>query len=289
MKQVTTSLSMVLFSLSIIGCGGSGGETSFSSTFDDKELYAFQRKSNDTTHKYQMQKLDGRNHTLNAYFFDFTAKEYVVQSQNQNIFVNAQRLNSEAITYGINRQGSMVAKNGAEEVYSLSLKKTEPFNSNGFVPYGTSERLKLNGNVYDVEIDYLANYYLVDDLASQKRFDTLTKYTTAYRTTPFLGTPSNGLVFDVNGTLREKNRNLYTKAGSYELKTIEGQEILLLHPTNTQQYGSRTCYLLDVNYVWRGECYLRGEKEHLKFYDKDIYESINAYLQNNFVNTEISL
>ena len=284
---------MVLLSLDIMGCGGSSNdsreETIFSSAFDKQELYTFNHKSNDSTHKYQMKKLDGSNNTLNSYFFDFTAKEYVVKSQNQNIFVNGQRLNSEAISYGINQQGSMVAKNTEEEIYALSLIKTQPFNSNGFEPYRTSERLKLTGKVYDVDVDYLTNYYVVDDLASQNRFDTLTQYTTTHRTTPFLGTPSNGLVFDVNGTLKEKNQNVYTTAGSYELKSVDGKEIILIHPTNTQQYGSHTCYILDVNYVWQGDCYLKSEKEHLKFYDKKVYESVTSYLQNNFVNMEISL
>ncbi len=93
----------------------------------------------------------------------------------------------------------------------------------------------------------------------------------------------------MNGTLKEKNQNVYTTAESYELKSVDGKEIILIHPINTQQYGSHTCYILDVNYVWQGDCYLKSEKEHLKFYDKKVYESVSSYLQNNFVNMEISL
>jgi len=294
MKKVTISLYILLLTFGIMGCGGGNSSDSIdnspiSSSFDNQELYRFYRKSNDVVHKYQMKKLDGNNHSLSSYFFDFTAKEYVVNSQDRTVFVNGQRANSEAIAYEINQQGSMVAKNAEEEIFSLSLSKSEPFSSNGFEPYRTSERLKLTGRIYDVEVDYLANYYIVDDLASKNRFDTLTQYTTTHKTTPFLGTPSNGLVFDVNGTLKEKNQDVYSTAGSYELKTIDEKEIVLLHPTNTQQYGTHTCYLLDMNYVWKADCYLKGEKEQLKFYDKEIYESVTTYLQNNFVNTEISL
>ncbi len=93
----------------------------------------------------------------------------------------------------------------------------------------------------------------------------------------------------MNGTLKEKNQNVYTTAESYELKSVDGKEIILIHPINTQQYGSHTCYILDVNYVWQGDCYLKSEKQHLKFYDKKVYESVSSYLQNNFVNMEISL
>ena len=120
-----------------------------------------------------------------------------------------------------------------------TLIKTQPFNSNGFEAYHTSERLKLTGKVYNIDVDYLTNYYVVDDLASQNSFDTLTQYITTHRTTPFLGTPSNGLVFDVNGTLKEKNQNVYTTAGSYELKSVNGKEIILIHPTIKYAFLSR--------------------------------------------------
>ncbi len=91
MKKVTISLYVVLLSIGIIECGDSSIEkTLISSSLNKQELYTFHIKSNDATHKYQMKNFDSRNHSLSPYFFDFTAKEYIVNSQETTVlyFIN---------------------------------------------------------------------------------------------------------------------------------------------------------------------------------------------------------
>ena len=43
-----------------------------------------------------------------------------------------------------------------------------------------------------------------------------------------------------------------------------------------------------MNYVWKADCYLKGEKEQLKFYDKKVYESFMDFRKKVMGWTEIS-
>jgi hypothetical protein len=68
------------------------------------------------------------------------------------------------------------------------------------------------------------------------------------------------------------------------------EEVIVIYPTNPQTYYSdHTCYILDFARVWQGKCYQKNSTQSLEFYNRAIFESTNEYLQNSFVEFNISI
>ena len=293
MKKRNDLLVLIVFLFT--ACGGSSSTSSTSTavdsatqtSFQNKELYSFNLNFVDSRQRYDLKKIDAINAQMSYEFFDFNSDDYEVDSKEKQIFVNGKREALADASYALDKNGSLEAIINGQKMFSITLLQENEVDTTRLEEYGSN--IKITGKVYESRLDYLSNVHTVKDLVTEEAFDNLEAFVTAYKEKTFAGSSLNGLVFAQNNELNQQTEGNVTKAGSYEIKTLDNKEILFLSPTNTQRYGSNTCYILDFSRVWKSECHLKGSSESLKFYNKDVYDDVLKYMKTAFVNVDIAI
>lgn len=279
---------MLLFT----ACGGGSSTNSTVSGetqtgFKNKELYSFNLNFVDKRQRYDLQKIDALTAQMSYEFFDFDAEDYVVESKEQQIFVNGKREALADATYTLDDNGSLEATVDGQKMFRLSLLENKETNASKLEEYDAN--IDIKGKVYESKLTYLSNVHRVKDLVTEEAFDDLEAFVTAYKEKTFAGSSLNGLVFAQNNEVNQQTDGNVSKAGSYEIKRVDNKEILFLSPLNVKRYGSHTCYILDFSRVWKSECHLKESSENMKFYDKEVYDDVLKYMQTAFVNVDIAI
>ena len=282
-------MSSILFLFTACGGGSNNSTSSIDSntSFQNKELYSFNLNFVDSRQRYDLKKIDAINAQMTYEFFDFDSDDYEVDSKEKQIFVNGKREDLADASYALDKNGSLEAIINGQKMFLLSLLQEKEIDANRLEEYGSN--IKITGKVYESRLDYLSNVHTVKDLVTEEAFDNLEAFVTAYKEKTFAGSSLNGLVFAQNNELNQQTEGNVTKAGSYEIKTVDNKEILFLSPLNVERYGKYTCYILDFSRVWKSECHLKDSSESLKFYDKDVYDDVLKYMQTAFVDVDISI
>jgi hypothetical protein len=278
--------------LMLVGCGGSSSTSSSvdgttQTSFQNKELYSFKLNFVDQRQRYDLIEVDGIDDSLKTKYFDFDSNDYEVDSKEQALFINGKRSALADATYTLDKNGSLEATVDGQKMFRLSLLEEKEVDASRLEEYGSD--IKITGKVYESRLGYFSNVHMVKDLVTEEAFDNLEAFVTAYKEKTFAGSSLNGLVFSQNNEVNQQIESNVTKAGIYEIKTVDNKEILFLTPTNIQRYGSNTCYILDFSHVWKSECHLKDSTESLRFYDKDVYDDVLKYMQTAFVDVEISI
>jgi len=289
-KKINSLLTLSLFVF--LGCGGGSSnsspvESTTQTSFQNKELYSFNLNFVDSRQRYDLKKIDGINAQMIYEYFDFDSNDYEVDSKEKQIFVNGKREALADTGYALDKNGNLEATVDGQKMFRLSLLEEKEVDANRLEAYGSN--IKITGKVYESRLSYLSNVHMVKDLVTDEAFDDLEAFVTAYNEKIFAGSSLNGLVFGQNNEVNQHTEGNVTKAGSYEIKTLDNKEILFLTPLNVERYGENTCYILDFSRVWKSECHLKDSSESLKFYDKDVYDDVLNYMQTAFVNVEISI
>ncbi|MCH9739953.1 MAG: hypothetical protein K0U38_03810 [Epsilonproteobacteria bacterium] len=286
--KIVTPIILIL----LTGCGSSNStnteaKESLGYSFKNQDLYQFKLNFVDNRVRYDMDRIDTHNYNLIPNYFDFDLENFEVDSSDRQIFVNSQRGALTDMDYKLESSGMIVTTLNSQDVFRLSIKEVKSIKTDKLEDYKSD--ISIEGKQYRVSIEYLSNFYKVENLVSDDTFDTLSEFTTKYRTTPFKGDLSYGLVFSENQKLLERQNNKYVEAGTYEIKEIDNDEVLFVYPDDTNRYESNGCYLLDFSRVWEAKCYLKGDHSEVHFYDKDVYDSVLNYLQTNFVDVDITI
>ena len=282
----------------IIGCGG-GGKSSTSSSaspstssrshidLEADTFYQFNLAFDDHQDQYEMTQWNLPEESKTEYRFDFSKKSFELKENEEKLFINNQRKSSKDILYHY-QNGEVVATVDNQDIFKLSLiEKKSITGKREFPPYLTT--IDINGEIYTIAKEYLANLYRIKNVSSNSEIDTLDKFIKAHQNTPFTGNQYRGLVFGKNNTLLELKEQKYTNGGFYEIKTIDNKEILFIYPNDTDNYPKDGCYLIDFNHIEEGECHLKNQIEKLYWYNKNVYDNIVDYLKNSMVEVEIEL
>jgi hypothetical protein len=97
-------------------------------------------------------------------------------------------------------------------------------------------------------------------------------------------------VFAKNNQLQELKSGNNRDAGSYEIKTMDNLNILLIYPDNSDYYyADNSCYILNFSRVWKSKCYLKESKKKSIYYDKDVYDDLLLYLKEKFISISVSI
>ena len=288
LKNILISFTFVFFT----ACGGGSSSSSIvtgetQTSFQNKKLYNFNLNFVDSRQRYDLKRIDGVNSQLIYEYFDFNTDDYIVDSREQQLFVNGKRETLADVSYALEANGSLLATVGGQQIFRLSLLQEKSVDANKLEAYGSN--IKHKGKVYESKLSYLANTHSVKDLVTDEVFDNLEAFVSTYKSKTFRGSSINGLVFGEHNALLQQTEGNVSDAGSYEIKTLDNKEILFLYPTNTKRYGSNTCYILDFSRVWKSECHLKETSERLNFYDKDVYDDVLKYMQTAFVDINISI
>lgn len=291
MKKILNILTIFLI-LIFTACGGGSSSTSAVKGetqigFKNKELYSFNLNFVENRQRYDLQKVDALTAQMSYEFFDFDTDDYVVERKEQQIFVNGKREALADATYALDDNGSLEATIDGQKIFRLSLLEEKEVDASQLEEYGSN--IKITGKVYETKLTYLSNVHKVKELVTDEVFDDLEAFVRAYTEKTFAGSSLNGLVFAQNNEVHQQTDGNVTKAGSYEIKRVDKQEILFLTPLNVKRYGSHTCYILDFSRVWKSECHLKESTEKLKFYNKEVYDNVLKYMQTAFVDINISI
>ena len=289
LKNILISSTLVFFT----ACGGgssspsSAVDSATQTSFKNKELYSFNLNFVDSRQRYDLKKIDAINAQMTYEFFDFDSNDYEVDSKEKQIFVNGKRETLANASYALDSNGNLEATIDGQKMFRLSLLQEKEIDANRLEEYGSN--IKITGKVYESKLDYLSNVHMVKDLVTEEAFDDLEAFVTAYKEKTFAGSSLNSLVFAQNNEVNQQTEGNVTKAGTYEVKTVDNKEILFLTPLNVERYGKYTCYILDFSRVWKSECHLKDSSESLNFYDKDVYDDVLKYMQTAFVDVDISI
>jgi len=286
----TFHLTIIIFLL--LGCGNSSETTPPSdnehNSLKNLELYSANLKLIKGSQRYNIEKIDAQTTNLSSLYYNIETQQFNILENEQLIFVNKERDNHSNIEYMLNSNGDIIASLNEINIYTLALKSTEQINKSYFEEYRSD--INITGKAYQTTLNYLSNFYIIEDLFSNRTFDSLSEFTQAYEQKVFLGDYAKGLIFAKDNKLQEFNNGSYSEAGSYEIKNIDNQEILFIYPTNIKSYyANNSCYLLDFSRVWKAKCYLKGTNENKVFYDKNVYDNLLNYLQNSFIKLEFSI
>lgn len=293
------SISIPLIMFTACGSGGSSSnqessnpeEIDTSSTQNSLkgiELYEATLTQVNGSRQYNIKKFDGITSTLTPLTYNLDLKDFNPQNQDQEIFVNGQRNSFSNINYEVNQSGKLIASANNQKIYSLSLLSTEDVKKTYFDEYRSN--IGIEGKAYQIETNYLSNFYLVEKLFSSTVFDNIETFTTNYQNKVFRGNYFKGLVFSDDNKLKELKDGNYSDAGTYEIKTLNNIDILMIYPTDTNYYyAENSCYILSFSRIWQSKCYLKDTKETQSFYDKDVYDDLESYLKEKFVSINISI
>lgn len=290
MKKISNLIILSVLLFTACGGGSSSSSTVAGTTqtsFENKELYNFNLNFVDSRQRYDLKKIDAINAQMTYEYFDFNTDDYIVETKEQQLFVNGKREALADVSYALEANGSLLATVGGQQMFRLSLLQEKSVDANKLEAY--SSNIKHKGKVYESKLSYLANTHSVKDLVTDEVFDNLEAFVSAYESKTFAGSSINGLVFGESKALLQQTEGNVSNAGSYEIKTLDNKEILFLSPTNTKRYGSNACYILDFSRVWKSECHLKDSTESLNFYDKAVYDDVLKYMQTAFVDISISI
>jgi len=288
LKQVIMLLSVLLF----IDCGGGSSSSpdtneSIKNSFKNKPLYSFKLNFVDHRQRYDLTEIDGINSNLIYKYFDFNSNSYEVDTKEQQIFVNGKRGAMLDATYRLKDNGSIESDMDGQKIFQFILLAEDKIKIEKLEEY--SSNIAIEGKVYKSKLSYLSNFYKVKDLLNNSSYDNLEAFVEEYQSKTFEGSVLNGLAFGENNTFRQRTENNSSSAGTYSIEKIDNKNVLFLHPNNTQRYGKYSCYILDFSRVWKAECHLKDSHEFLNFYDRDIYDDVLEYMQNNFTDVKIEI
>ena len=252
------------------------------------ELYEANLKQVDGNRRYDIEKFDGITSSLTALYFDFNIHDFSPRNQEQEIFVNGQRNSLANIEYNLNTSGQLIASINQQEIYSLELLLSERIKASRVEAYRSD--IEIEGVAYTIQIHYLSNFYIVEKLLSSNVFSSIGSFTKNYQSKAFIGDYFRGLVFAEDNKLKEKKSGKYSDAGTYEVKTLDNINLLMIYPDNSNYYyADNSCYILSFSRVWQSKCYLKETKKEKIYYDKDVYDDLLTYLQEKFININISI
>jgi len=291
MLKTTLTLSTLLL---FTACGGGSNNneknntsTPITQSFKNKELYSFNLNFLDQRQRYDMKQIDALNSNISYQYFNFDAKTYEVDTTDKQIFVNGKRGAFQDIDYALQTDGSIIASLEDKAIFKLALIEVKEVKTEVLEEYGS--KINIEGKRYLTKLSYLANFYTIKDLISNDSFENLEAFVEVYKKEPFRGSVLNGLQFGEESNLTQVFENNSSHAGSYEIRLIDEKEILLLNPNNTKRYGNNECFVLDFSKVWTAKCHLKSSVETLNFYNKEVYDDVLKYMQNAFVNVDISI
>lgn len=285
-------LSFIL-SLFYVGCGGSGSSTETNvegveHIFTKKELYSPNLTLLKGSRQYEVNKIDPLTSALSSSYYDFSNESFKDLVSDKQIFVNGKRGSSSDINYELNDNNEIVASFNQEKVYTLSFLSSKKITNQKTQIY--RDDINLTGEAYEVSKKYVSDFFVVDDLFSNKTFTNLDEFTQEYRLKPFRGSYLRGLVFFNDNKLQEYNEGNYTDAGTYAIKKIGSQDVLFIYPTNIDHYYAKdSCYILDFARIWKAKCYEKNKEEKEVFYDQDAYDDILDHLKDNFISVNINI
>jgi len=296
-KGLILNILVVLFF--IVGCGGSKNNNTANSTitpiinidenysnFEDLELYEFNLdySPNKNGIGYKMKKIEVNEYRYTSFNFNFESNMFEIEGDDKQIFINNKRGSTNTISYRLNSNEEMVA-NEQDDIFKLSIKKIEEVTLKGLKEYQIKE-LPLKGKRYVFKKKYLSNYYIINRLTSDEIFDNLKEFVTKYSKKPL----TYGWIFAKNGKLQMKDKDdKYLDIGEYKIKEIDGQETLFIYYNKPNQHDIHNCYILDYATVWEAECHLKNSVEEVNFYNQEIYDTVERYLQTNFIKATITI
>jgi hypothetical protein len=284
-KDLVINILMLLFFM--VGCGDSKNCNTIKerySGFENLELYGFHLDYSSHQIGYKMRKIEANEYRYTPYTFNFESNIFEIEGDDKQIFVNSERGSSNTISYHLNSSDEMVANEG-EDIFKLSIKAIEEVTLKGLKEYQIKE-LPLKGKRYILKKEYLSNYYIINKLTSDEVFDNLQEFVAKYSHKPL----TYGWIFAENGKLQMRDRDdNYVDIGAYKIKEIEGQETLFIYYNRPNQHNIHNCYLLDYATVWEAECHLKNSVEEVNFYNQEIYDTVEKYLQTNFIKATITI
>jgi len=251
-------------------------------------LYQANLKKINGSRRYDIEKFDGMTSNLTPLFFDFKSKNFRIRDKDLEVFVDGKRNSFSNIKYTLNNKGQLVASLNQKNIYSLELISTKKIKKNRVEEYRSN--IEVEGIAYEIQTKYLANFYIVEKLATSEVFENLSEFTKTYQKKIFIGNYFRGLVFNKHNKLQELKSTKYSDAGTYEVKKINNLNMLMIYPTDKNYYYSdNSCYILSFSRVWKSKCYLKGNKNNSTYYDKNIYDDLVVYLKEKFISIEISI
>ncbi len=290
MKNIWKKLLWVLYFF-FVACGGSNSKsitnTDISENFLTSELYSF--KHNLDSNRYEVNKITPIDSGVGqeSYYFNFDKGQYETLSNDGLLFIDGKRALSSSINYQLNERNEIVAYSDSIELFKLVLQKEQNFNSKYLDEY--KSKIQLQGRYFSLKRIFLHNLIFMNTIATSQTFDDLNKFITFYQQHSFKDLGTTQLFFNGSGKLIERDENgKESTEGVYEVKNIDGREVLFLSPNNLNKY-SKECYLLDFSKVWRSSCYLKGEEGIVNYYNRDIFKNVEQYMQTNFKSIQINI
>ncbi len=286
MKNIWKKLLWILPLLLFIACGGGGG-SNVSEGFLTSELYSF--KHNLDTNRYEANKITPIDSGVGQqrYYFNFGKGQYETLSNDGLLFIDGKRALASSISYGFNEQKELIASSDSIELFKLLLQQEQTINRSYLDEY--KSKIQIQGRYFSLKRVILHNLIFMNAIATNETFDDLKSFVSFYQQHPFKELGTTQLFFDASGKLIERDeRGKESSAGSYEVKNIDGREVLFLSPNNLNKY-SKECYLLDFSKVWRSSCYLKGEEAIVNYYNRDIFNNVEQYMQTNFKSIQLNI
>ncbi len=286
MKNRWKKLLWILPLLLFVACGGGGG-SNVSESFLTSELYSF--KHNLDSNRYEANKITPVDSGVGQqrYYFNFDKGQYETLSNDGLLFIDGKRALASSISYGFNEQKELIASSDSIELFKLLLQQEQTINRSYLDEY--KSKIQIQGRYFSLKRVILHNLIFMNAIATNETFDDLKSFVSFYQQHPFKELGTTQLFFDAAGKLIERDeRGQESSAGSYEVKNIDGREVLLLSPNNLNKY-SKECYLLDFSKVWRSSCYLKGEEAIVNYYNRDIFNNVEQYMQTNFKSIQLNI
>lgn len=263
-------------------------ETKAEKSLQGIALYNANLKQVKGSREYHIEKYDELTTAFSPLYFDFNLSQFSLRNSEQEILVNGQRDSFANIEYQVNTAGRLMATVNKHDLYSLELISEEPINASWMKEYRSSINIK--GKAYEIQSKYLANFFLINKLLTSEVFDNLSDFSNAYQKKVFIGDYFRGLVFAPNNKLQEYKNEKYSDAGSYEIKTVDGIEILMIYPDDSDYYYAKdSCYVLNFSRIWQSKCHLKESTSNSTFYDKDVYNDLLLYLKEKFISINVSI
>jgi len=262
--------------------------TALENSLESMELYQPLLKQVNGSRQYYIDKLDTSSNHLLPFSFNFELEDFEALTEEQEIFIDGKQNSFSSIEYKIDATGKLVAYLDTKEIYTLSLLSTHDINSTWIEGYRAN--IDTTGQAYTIEKEYLSNFYVIEKLVTSDVFETLEEFTQKYQNKVFLGDYFRGLTFANNNKLEELKDKNSTTAGTYEIKTVDEENVLMIYPNNNQYYyADDSCYILNFSRVWKAKCYFKTSKKQELFYDKDAYDDFLFYLQTKFTQVTVSI
>ena len=248
-------------------------------SFNELKGYAFTVAMDKQSIKFELNEIGEESIYLHKYFDGYN---YVISRDNKKAIIdNNIEIKISEIEYRLLENGLISARYNSQEIFKLQITNKEKYNSTSLSEID-ADNINLSGYRYSVEEEYLRDFYKIDKIAPGGTFDTLTQFIDKHRDTPFTGATYTGLVFDGSDKLLRLEYGKYREAGSYEVKKINDNNVIFIHPKDTLNYDANGCYIFDSSYniVLKATCFSKNDKNHFYIYDDAILNSILEYLRN---------